>query len=550
MNYQRPILRDYQIDAVDSVEKQLETHRSTMIVMATGLGKTQIFCELARRTAGKVLILAHRAELVDQAKHRIDELTNEWAAVDRAGEVANTDARIVVGSIQTVQRDSRMKRYPPDHFSLIIADENHHYVSKTFKRPLEYFSKAKILGVTATPDRLDKRGLGEIFQSVAYRMDILDGITKGWLVPIRGHVIRVEEVDLSDVGKVGSDLNQGELDLTILKACEGIIQKTMEMAEDKQTIIFFPGVASAEFAANRINHLKPGSAAFVGAKTESYLRGNIVHQFKTGKIQYLCNCQVATEGFDAPSVSVIACARPTLSRALYTQMVGRGVRPWGMPEGLCEAERKGYIMSSSKPECHILDFVGNSGKYSLMSPADVLGNGRYTDVEIQYAKKIVDEEEQPKEDQAELLERAREELKKLAEVDRLKVRARIEQFDPFAVLHLDGNFNHVEFGFEPMTPGQKGALSNFGVPRSATLGYSKRRAKKVLDALFQRKRLKLATFRQLQTLEKFGLRNPNISFFRASKALDVIAAAGGNRQLVDREKLADVLGNKGGLNDY
>lgn len=542
MNYQKPVLRDYQTEAVNAIEEQFKSHRSTMVVMATGLGKTQVFCEIAKRCTGRVLILAHRAELVDQAKHRIDDLTSEWASIDRASEQANLDAKIVVGSVQTVQRDSRLKRYPRDHFDLIIADEVHHYVSRTFKKPLDYFEHAKLLGVTATPDRLDKRGMGEIFTSVAYRMDILDGINRGYLVPLKGKLVRIEEIDLSNVGRSQGDLNVGELDTTIFKAVEGIIQTVMKEAGDKQAIIFFPGVASAEFARDRMNHLKPDCAAFVGAKTQAYERSNIVHMFKTERIQYLCNCQVATEGFDAPSVSIIAIARPTLSRALYTQMVGRGVRPYNMPEGMGDIERKAFISTSPKPECLILDFVGNSGKYSLMSPANVLGHGVYTDEEIKKAKEIYEEEEfSDEEDVTDMLERAKRELEMLKKAEAARVKAQSESFDPFAVLNIKHDIQSVEFGFEPMTPRQKSALIKFGIAQNDVLGYSKRRAKKVLDALFQRKKLNLASYKQLNWLRQCGYNNPSISFTRAKQAMDVIADSGWNRHNVDRKKLDEVM---------
>ena len=535
-----PTLRDYQVEAAAAIQKELETHRSTMVVMATGLGKTQIFCEMARRTHKRVLVLAHRTELVDQAKKRIDEVVGGWCQVERAGTHASLEAPIVVASVQTIQSDRRLKRFPRDHFGLIIADEFHHFVSRTFKKPLEYFSEAKLLGVTATPDRLDKKGLCSIVESVAYKMDIKNGIDRGWLVPLKGRLVKIDEIDLSAVKKTAGDLQVGELDLAILRAVEGIVQKTMDISDDRQAIVFFPGVASAQFATARFNFLKPDCAAFIGAKTPPIERAHIVHQFKTGRVQYLCNCQVATEGFDAPRCSVIAIARPTLSRALYTQMVGRGVRPHGMPEGLAQDERKGFIATSGKPNCLILDFAGNSGKYSLMSPADVLGADRFTPEEIKQAKKQDEEEPDNQEtDPEEGLKQAREELERLARLQKAKVKATEKSFDPFTVLHLNTQIKGLEFGWEPMSPKQRNALLRFGVEQKDVTGYSKKHAKRVLDAMFKRKSLHLASYKQLSLLKKYGHTNPNISAVRASKAIDVIVNSG--RDELDRSKLDDIL---------
>jgi hypothetical protein len=211
-----------------------------------------------------------------------------------------------------------------------------------------------------------------------------------------------------------------------------------------------------------------------------------------------------------------------------------------MPEGLAQDERKGFIATSGKPNCLILDFAGNSGKYSLMSPADVLGADRFTPEEIKQAKKQDEEEPDNQEtDPEEGLKQAREELERLARLQKAKVKATEKSFDPFTVLHLNTQIKGLEFGWEPMSPKQRNALLRFGVEQKDVTGYSKKHAKRVLDAMFKRKSLHLASYKQLSLLKKYGHTNPNISAVRASKAIDVIVNSG--RDELDRSKLDDIL---------
>ena len=170
-----PGLRYYQQEAVDSVFEKLKEDRSTLVVMATGLGKTVLFCEVAKRWPGKVLVLAHRDELLSQTRSTLEKATGEWVELEQGMWKAGDQTRLVVGSVQTIYQQARLERFGAEHFSLIIIDEAHHAPAPTYRKVMDFFANAKVLGVTATPDRADEKAMGAIFDSVACVLDIEDG---------------------------------------------------------------------------------------------------------------------------------------------------------------------------------------------------------------------------------------------------------------------------------------------------------------------------------------------------------------------------------------
>lgn len=312
-------LRHYQLEAYGAIHRSFAKHRSTMLVLATALGKTRTFASVAKHWPGRVLVLAHRGELVDQARATLEELTGEMVEIEQ-GQLKSYRARIVVASVQSCRPDRLARMEKLGGFTLVIADEFHHYTATTYRRALDYFKDAKVLGVTATPDRGDGKKLAQICDDVAYVMGIHEGVQDGYLVPPKGREVKVEEVNLDAVSVNAGDLAAGELDDAMLKGVEGVVRGMLHHAGERQGIIFFPGVKSAHLAAARLNAIKPGCAVSLDGETDPDVRKQVVQDFKAGWIQFLCNCQIATEGFDAPSVAVVGLARPTKSRALYAQM--------------------------------------------------------------------------------------------------------------------------------------------------------------------------------------------------------------------------------------
>lgn len=531
-------LRYYQRDAVaacfDAWTREDSPDRSVLVVMATGLGKTQVFGAIAgmwdRSVTGsdRVLVLAHRTELVEQARARIEAMTGEFVEIEQADAKASSRARLVVASVDTIKQPKRLSRFAPDHFGLVVADEAHHYLAKTFRRPLDHFKGAKILGVTATPDRGDAKALGAMFDSVAYVHDLPNGIDAGYLVPLRGRQCTLEGFDLDKIGVAAGDLVAGQLDEALVAHVAGVVEKTLELEPGKQALAFFPGVKTAELAAERFNALLPGSAAFVSGATPDDERRSIVRAFRDQRIRYLCNCQVATEGFDAPTCSVVVVARPTKSRALYAQMVGRGTRVLpGVVDGLDGAEnaaaRQALIGASAKPHATILDFVGVGSKHSLVGPVDLLG-GEYSEAEVARAKKLAKERPEGG-DAQEFLRKARAELQALAA--RIKpgvAKGRAVDFDPFAAvgLDLDDEARYDSFA-SPARPWQLELLGRKGVESDMLRGLTKRAAQKLISTVNQRQAEGLCTLKQLKQLMKRGVTENRIPFEVARDALDYLA---------------------------
>lgn len=529
-------LRYYQRDAEEAVFRELEKHRSTVVVAATGLGKTRLFTSVAKKWPGRVLVLVHREELLDQAVAALREQTGEPVEIEQ-GRRRSDRARIVVGMVQTMSQQHRLERVGPDAFSLIIPDEVHGYLAKTRRKVLDWFASAKIFGVTATSDRTDKQALDQIIDSVAYRMDIKDGIHSGYLVPLKIGRVHIQSIDLRGVNKVRGDLHEGKLEKVMVEHVAAICSKTLELHPDRQGILFWPGVESAELAATYFNAQDPGSAIFIDGKTDRDERKEMVKAFKEGKHQWLCNCQVATEGFDAPKASLIVMARPTTSRGLYTQMAGRGTRPDASCvagiDGRDEAdERRAAIAWSSKPDCVILDFVGNSGKHDLVSPIDLLG-GDAAPGEKEIAKRLMEEldpGENP--DPEELLETARQQLearkRALADLN-IMVKACVEYVDPFNALGMDRSkieSMELEMGPLKMSGAQRSTLVDFGVPEGEVSSMGGRAGAKMLATLFSRKKHGLCDYATLTTLRSWGVPNSRVYARQGKEALRYLVSCG------------------------
>jgi len=511
-------LRPYQESAVAGAQKELADNRSTLIVMPTGSGKTRVMTEVAhRRKADRILVLAHRDELLQQARARFSHDCSELVGLDQAQEFAG-DERIVVGSIQTVSREDRLERFSRERFDLIMVDEAHHSPATTYKRVLDYFASAKVLGVTATPDRADEKAMGQIFESVAFLYEIEDAIRDGWLCDVSCSRIQIAGIDLSSVHTVAGDLNQGELD-AVMAAEEvllGVADATMREAGERKTLVFTTSVENAHRLAEIMNRHRSDCARAVDGKTEIDERRGLLAAHQGDKYQFLCNVGIATEGYDDPTISCVAVARPTKSRALYTQMVGRGLR-----------------IANGKPDCLILDFVGNSGRHKLACALDVLG-GRYTEEEEELAQEIVDKNPGMKArealDQAKVLadieKQKREEAARRAAIKAKAIYTK-QNVDPFGVFHLDVKREREmaeRFGGKVASDKQLACLEKFGM--TIEPGMTSQLASKLISTAIMRRQKDLASFKQLKTLQKYGINAINISFKRASSIIDSLAKNG------------------------
>lgn len=502
-------LRPYQIAAVDGINAKLETVRSTLIVMATGTGKTTVFAEAIRQRTGRCLVLAHRGELIDQAVARIRKQTGKSVAREKAGDYAWSGSDVVVASVQSLHEE-RLARFRPDEFELVVADEAHHYVAKSFRRVIDHFSGAKILGVTATPDRADEQAMGQVFDEVAYVYDIEDGIRDGFLCPIRATQVICGDLDLADINTVAGDLNQGQLDdvMSLEKVLHQVAKPTMELAGGRRTLVFTTSVENAHRMAEVFNRYRPECARAVDG--ESRDRSRILADHQAGRFQFLVNVQVLTEGYDDPAIACVAMARPTKSRSLYAQMAGRGTR-----------------IAPGKEDLLLLDFVGNSGRHALVSAADILA-GKHADEVVEKAKEKVAKE--PGKLVQDALAEAEEEVarQKADAAKRAAARAKRVQYqkrdvDPFRVM---GVADQADVGLTPfpVTARQLDQLRVYKIDVPA--GCTDRQAQRLINHERERRMHGWCTYAQAKTLQKYHFETKGIRVQEASRLLDAIARNG------------------------
>lgn len=395
----------------------------------------------------------------------------------------------------------------------ILVHNCHHSTAASYSSVYAHMlsGRCKHLGVTATPDRADEQALGKVYQTVAYDYELPQIIADGWLVPIKQRLVTVTGLNYSNVKTTAGDLNQG--DVAAAQANETILHEMIhpivELAGTRKTIVFATpgskkptesddGFHIAERMTEIINRYKPNSARRVSQDTPKDVRRQMLMDFADGKFQYLVNVGVLTEGFDDPSIEVVAITRPTKSRSLFAQMIGRGTRPLPGVVDLYEHahERRHAIATSGKPHIEVLDFVGNSGRHKLITTADILG-GKYEQEVIDRAEKKAKEETV---DMSEALQEAHDELK--AEREKAK-RARIlaqtkfkvESVDPFDVFDIQPVRERQWDIGKPPTTAQLLALQKLGIPVVKDL--SRSRAGQLLSEAYRRVDEGLVSFKQI-----------------------------------------------------
>lgn len=366
------VLRDYQQEATEACLRDLKKYRSSLIVMATGLGKTILFCKLIEKYEGRVLVLAHLEELLQNARDDLRSITGEAIGTER-GDEHHEGERVVVGLIQSVR--TRLHHFKPNHFSLIIIDEAHHATSKDYRRVIDHFSGAKVVGLTATDGRADGKSLP--FETCSYRMDILQGTEQGYLVPIRGQRVVITGLDLSRVKRKNEgqgDFDEKHLDNEMVKNTAAIADVLTTDFIWEKGILFFPGCQSAQLTCEMLNEREPGCAVYIDGMITGKQRRDLIAKLRNGESRWLCNVGIATEGFNWPEASIVGMCSPTLSRPAYAQRVGRGTRPLaGLLNGLSSSgQRKAAIAGSKKPSMLILDFVGISANLDLITAESFL----------------------------------------------------------------------------------------------------------------------------------------------------------------------------------
>lgn len=299
------ILRDYQQLAVDGIKAALGKHRSTLCVMATGCGKTILFADLIRRLKyGRAMVVVHRKELAAQARDKINVVTGCYPELEMGDSRATEGmfkAPIVVASVQTLTAGRgdilRMHRFDPNEFSLLILDEAHHSVAGSWKAVVDHFkqnSKLRIVGFTATPDRLDEKAMGIIFDSVAFHYDINPAIKDGWLVPVKQQFIKVP-ANFDGIKMTLGDLNPKQLREALQQdnIIYNIISNTIQYAQDRRTLVFSDSIENAQSMVVEFNRHRMGCANIITGETEDDVRDALMAGYRNGEYQFMVNVGIA-----------------------------------------------------------------------------------------------------------------------------------------------------------------------------------------------------------------------------------------------------------------
>lgn len=509
-------LRPYQQQARDRIHTEWEHgHARTLLVLPTGTGKTIVFASVAAdqvRAGDRVLILAHRGELLEQAADKLQRSTGLVSAVEKAESTClDSWFRVVVGSVQTLQRTARLERFPQDYFGTIIIDEAHHAITDGYRRILDYFDHAKVLGVTATPDRGDMRNLGEVFDSLAFEYKLTDAIKEGYLCKIMAQTIPLK-LDITSVTMSGGDYAVGDLGTALDPYLEQIAAEMAQRCTGRKTVVFLPLIKTSQKFRDLLN-AHGFRAAEVNGQSDD--RKQVLADFDAGKYNVLCNSMLLTEGWDCPSVDCVVVLRPTKVRSLYSQMVGRGTR-----------------LSPGKTDLLLLDFLWMTDKHELCRPADLVCEDRTVarqmtenlaqtscpeDIEEAAAQASEDVVAQREEALAKQLEEQRRKKAKL--VDPLQYEMSIQAEDLAGYVPA--------FGWEagPPSAEQSAALEKMGILPDAVESAGK--ASLLLDRLNKRRAEGLTTPKQIRVLERYGFQSVGTWSFDAAKhMIDRIAAQG------------------------
>lgn len=507
-------LRPYQAEAVEAIKEEWSAgHRRTLLVLPTGCGKTICFAKLAEdcvKEGSRVLIMAHRGELLEQAADKIKKTTGLGCAIEKAAE-SSLDSwyRITVGSVQSLQREKRLAQFDPSWFDTIIIDEAHHAISAGYQTVLQHFSGARVLGVTATPDRGDMRNLGEYFDSLAYEYSLPKAIKEGYLSPIRALTVPLQ-LDISDVSVQAGDFKAGEIGDALEPYLEQIATVMEEYCRDRKTVVFLPVIATSQKFRDIL--LQHGfNAAEVNGDSKD--RAEILRDFDEGKYNVLCNSMLLTEGWDCPSVDCIIVLRPTKVRSLYSQMVGRGTR-----------------LHPGKDHLLLLDFLWHVERHELCHPANLICEDetvakRMTEMLEDDAGEAVDLEEAEEAAETDVIAQREAALaRQLAEMRKRKKKL-VDPLQYAMSIAAEDLANYVpSFGWEmgPASEKQKAILEKRGIDPDEIDCAGK--AAKLIDRLIARQDAGLATPKQIRFLERKGFRQVGTwQFEDAKRMIDRIA---------------------------
>ena len=517
----RPYQRDFGI-AIHEGWMDEECSKQ-LIVAATGTGKTVMMGAQAKtfvESGQKVLMLAHTDELITQAQDKFSRLTGLGAAKEKAGDKATLWDQVVVGSVQTMRGRNRLDSWPRDHFGLVMVDEAHRTMAKSYLDVLAHFGDyARIIGVTATADRGDKKELGQFYQRIAKEYGMLDAINDGWLVPLQVQPLSLQ-INLNGIDKKKG--NTGDTDLDMMEVSHriepflgDICAEVWTHASQRRILGFTPSIDIAKkmVAASK----KAGFEKVDWVAGEDKQRAEKIAAYKRGEIQLLWNAMLLTEGFDQDDLDCLVMARPTDVRALYAQMAGRAVRPLSaivpqLNKAKTPEERRAIIAQSAKPYALIIDPIWLYDKHDLSQAASLFSKNP-EEMKLMKGKQgdLIKIQAEASRD---LLESLRREILKNAN-------KRVARIDPFSfgvvlgVEELALYQPETLWDARPPTVDQLKALVANGIEAEAVQWRGQ--AQKVLEVIERRNERGLCSIRLMNWLARQGIQAAQMTHEQATK---------------------------------
>lgn len=503
-------LRYYQKEAIQAIQEGWKEFQKQLLVMSTGTGKTVIFDTLAAKCASrgqKVLILAHRDELIEQARIKYKNITGQDTAKEKGKETSvDSSCPVVVGSVQTLSRKNRLEKFSSDHFDIIVVDEAHHTLADSYMKILNHFPEAKVLGVTATPDRGDKKNLAFFYENTAYEYSLKRAIEDGFLCRIIARTIPLK-IDMRNV-----HISQGDFELNAtadaLRPCLNEIAHSIgKYAKDRKTIVFLPLVSIAQEFRALLEKEGLDAREVNGSSTD---RKETLEWFdKAKKGSVLCNAMLLTEGYDCPSCDCIVCLRPTKIRSLFSQMVGRGTRLYPGKENLL-----------------LLDYLWLTSRHNLCRPVNLL-------MENPDRKAVAEMENMVEE--TDIFDMVTDKRRRLAEAIISNMGRRSRVLNPVNWLECIGDTeaadheDYHDWEKDPVTDKQKAVLDKNGIDSNVTKGM----ASLLINNIIKRQKMNLCTPRQLKILIRFGYKDAaDWSFDLAGKKIDELAKVNWDKSLL------------------
>ncbi len=485
--------------------------------MPTGCGKTICFASVIEheiQDGSRALVLAHRGELLTQAAEKLRDACGIESALKKAGSSSlGSCFPVTVGSVQSLGRVERLSRFPEDYFKTIVVDEAHHALSDTYQRVLGHFPEANVLGVTATPDRGDKKKLSEYFDSEAYDYPMSRAVRENYLVPIRAQMIPLQ-LDIKDVGISSGDYAAGEIGSALEPYLEQIAREMVHYCQGRKTVVFLPLIQTSRRFCHILNEAGLRACEVNG---ESRDRAEILAAFEKGDYDVLCNSMLLTEGWDCPAVDCVVVLRPTKIRSLYQQMVGRGMR-------LSPETGKDHLL--------LLDFLWLTEQHDLCRPSSLVSPdeniAEKLDVLLAADDRQHDLIEAEQQAERQILEERESALALQLASMRGRKRRQVDPLQYALSIAAEDLVNYVPiYPWEKGRPTQKQLefLERRGISSGAVTCAGQ--ANMMIDRLIRRQEEGLSTPRQINCLEKYGYRQVGTwSFDAASREITRLANHG------------------------